>query len=275
MATVKVYQNGASSYMGNPGTHERSPRGEVKGWTAAAARRQRNWLWTVDAERLTGHGYAATVTMRDCPPTASEFHRLRRAWLKRVERMGAVRVHWVVEWTARKIPHLHAAVYFAEPLDAMERDMLAVHWVIVAREFGTGLQGQEVKEITGAMGWLKYLSKHAARGASHYQRSGHPEGWEKTGRLWGHTGGWPVDEPIEIPGLTNEEFWRYRRILRGWAIADARKLKDWSRVAYLRRAGRPNDRHTSSYQAVSEWIPQEVSLRLWDYLRTTKNEEKY
>lgn len=259
--------------MGGTGTHERSPRGEVKGWTHAAARRQRNWLWTVNADSLTGHGYAATLTLRDCPPTAAEFHRLRRAWLMRVERMGAIRTHWVIEWTARKIPHIHAAVYFAEPLDSFNADLIAVHWIAVASEFGTGLQGQEVKAITGAMGWLKYLSKHAARGANHYQRSGHPEGWEKTGRLWGHTGGWPVSEPLILDDLTRAEFWRMRRILRGWAIADARKAGDKSRVNYLRRATRLHDQQRSSYQGVSEWIPEHVTLRLVDYLVRSANAE--
>lgn len=251
--------------MGGTGTHERSPRGDVLGWTPATARRQRNWLWTVDSDRLTGYGYAVTLTIRDCPPTAAEFHRLRRTWLKRIERMGAVRVHWVIEWTARKIPHLHAAVYFDHELDPMTQDMLAVNWIMVASEFGTGLQGQEVKKIDGAMGWLKYLSKHASRGANHYQRSGHPEGWNKTGRLWGYTGDWPVDEPVVLEDLSAPEFWRLRRMMRAWAVADARKSRDWSRVAYLRRAGRPSDRAKSSYQGVSEWIPEHVALRLVDF----------
>lgn len=262
---MKVYRNGLSSYMGGTGTHVRSPRGEVVGWTAATARRQRNWLWTVDSDNLTGQGYAVTLTMEQCPPDAATFHRLRRNWLKRLERRGVVRVHWVIEWQRRGVPHLHAAVYFDKKLDPMARDMIAVDWYIVAMGYGVGMQGQDVKEIDGPLGWLKYLAKHASRGANHYQRSGHPEGWKKTGRLWGYTGDWPVDEPVELGDLSAPEFWRLRRMMRAWAVADARKNKDWSRVAYLRRAGRPSDRGKSAYQGVSEWIPETVSLRLIDF----------
>lgn len=265
MPTMKLYRNGTSAYMGGTGDHVRAPRGVVTGWTAATARRQTQWLWTVNADALSGQGYAVTLTIRDCPPDAATFHKLRRLWIRRVERMGAVRIHWVIEWTRRGIPHLHAAVYFPQPLTTLQRNWLGVHWMVVAAEFGTGMRGQHVAEISGAMGWLKYLSKHASRGAAHYQRVGHPEGWNKTGRLWGHAGEWPVDEPVVLDGLSNPEFWRLRRLMRGWAVADARKAGDWSRVAYLRRAGRPADRKRSSFQGVSEWIPEDVSLRLVDF----------
>lgn len=262
---MKLYRNGTSSYMGGTGDHKRAPRGEVRGWTAATARRQTQWLWTVESTALTGQGYAVTLTMRDCPPDAETFHRLRRTWLKRIERMGAIRTHWVIEWTRRGIPHLHAAVYFEHPLPLMQRAMLAVHWITVADAYGTSLKSQHVAEIDGALGWLKYLSKHASRGAAHYQRQGHPEGWTKTGRLWGHTGDWPVVEPIVLEGLSNPEFWRLRRMMRAWARADAAKAGDWSRLAYLRKAGRPPSRKLSSFQGVAEWIPEEVSLRLVEF----------
>jgi hypothetical protein len=111
---------------------------------------------------------------------------------------------------------------------------------------------------------LKYLSKHAARGAKHYQRQGHPEGWEKTGRLWGYTGDWPTFEPMELTGLNSVEFYRVRRILRAWARADARAAGDWKRLSYLRHPRRVDEK-TSRFQGVSEWIPEHVTLRLIDY----------
>jgi hypothetical protein len=265
MPTMKVYVNGSSSYMGGTGDHKRAPRGDVVGWSPAAARRQMKWLWTVQSEQLTGSGYAVTLTMRETPATAVDFQKLRRAYVKRLERMGATRVHWVIEWQRRGTPHIHAAVYFAEQLTHEQRGWLAVHWLVVSAPFGSELRGQHVDTIEGALGWLKYLSKHAARGASHYQRQGHPEGWSKTGRLWGHTGVWPVSEPMVLDHLSNAEFWRVRRILRGWAVADARKAGDWKRVAYLRKAGRPDTAHLSRYQGVSEWIPDSVTLRLVDF----------
>lgn len=251
--------------MGGVGTHERAKRGQVLGWTAATARRQVNWLRAIDATALSGQGYAVTLTLRNCPDTAADFHRYRRAWLMRLERMGAVRTHWVIEWTARGVPHLHAAVYFEERL--RQPAMLAVHWMLaVGSENEVGLQGQDVKEISGALGWLKYLSKHAGRGAAHYQRRGHPEGWDRTGRMWGHTGDWPEIEPIEIPGLSNQDFYRLRRIARAWAVADARKIGDFKRMTYLRRAGRPDNERESRFQGVSEWIPEATALRLFEFL---------
>lgn len=265
MATLKVYTNGISGYQHGVGNHQRAKRGDILGWTAATARRQLKWLWAVDSTALTGVGYAVTLTLRNCPETAADFHRFRRAWLKRVERMGAIRIHWVIEWTARGVPHLHAAVYFEEQLPREE--WLAVHWMLaVGDENVTGLQGQDVKKISGALGWLKYLSKHAGRGASHYQRRGHPEGWDRTGRMWGHTGQWPVVEPIEIPGLAAHEFYRVRRIMRSWAVADARKAGDFKRVAYLRKAGRPDNEKESRYMGFSEWVPESVTLRLVEFL---------
>lgn len=264
MPTMKLYRNGTSSYMGGTGNHVRAPRGEIVGWSAASARRQERWLWTVDADALSGHGYAVTLTMKICPDSAADFEKVRRAYVKRVERMGAIRIHWVVEWQARGVPHIHAAVYFDFDLDSEEISWLLVHWIAVAGRYETAVNAQHWDHITGPMGWLKYLAKHASRGAAHYQRQGHPETWSKTGRLWGHIGDWPVIEPVVLDGLSNREFWRLRRLMRAWAVADARKVSDWKRVAYLRRAGRPADRKVSSYLGAAEWIPVEVSSRLVD-----------
>lgn len=251
--------------MGGVGDHVRAPRSEIKGWSAAAARRQTQWLWTVDGPSLSGLGYALTLTMRDCPETAADFEVVRKNYVKRIERMGATRIHWVTEWQQRGVPHIHAAVYFDRDLTVDEADWLIYHWISVAGRFTTSLKSQDRKRINGAVGWLKYLSKHASRGAAHYQRQGHPEGWEKTGRLWGHRGDWPVIEPVVLDGLSNREFWRLRRMMRAWALADARRVGDFKRVAYLRRAGRPNNAQMSRYQGVAEWIPEDVAMRLVDF----------
>ena len=272
MPTIKVYRNGASSYMGGTGTHKRAPRGVVKGWTPATARRQVHFLWTVDSDELTGAGYAVTLTLRDCPPDAATFHRMRKAYLMRLERMGATRVHWVIEWQARGVPHLHAAVYFEETLSFEQRMMLVVNWLTVSDEFGSTLSGQHVDVISGPLGWLKYLAKHASRGAMHYQRQGAPEGWEKTGRMWGKGGEWPVVEPVELEGLNNREFWRVRRIMRKWAVAQAAAAVaadpsdvNRKRLRALRRAPKIRLMRESSYLGASEWIDEATMLRLVDY----------
>lgn len=269
LPTLKLYQNGVSSFMGGSGNHTRSPRGDIKGWTPATARRQRDWLWQVRADDLDGVGYAMTLTMRDTPATGEEFQRMRRAWVKRVERLGSTRVHWVVEWQARGTPHLHAAIYFATPLESLTLHAeIALAWLKVCDAAGidASWRSQDGKEIAGALGWLKYLAKHASRGANHYQRQGAPDGWQKTGRMWGHSGEWPTTEPFVIDDLSNREFYRIRRMLRNWSRNQAAGAGDWDRLRYLRRAGRPDNAHQSRYQGVSEWIPEHELLRLIDYL---------
>ena len=261
MPTIRLYRNGVSAFMGGTGNHERAPRGEIVGWSPATARRQVRWLWAVDVEGLTGHGYAVTLTIRDLPPDAAAFHRLRRAWLKRVERMGAIRVHWVIEWQRRGVPHIHAAVYFRDPLPVPAA--LAWQWVAIAPDARP--QSQHVDVITGTMGWLKYLAKHAARGASHYQRQGHPEGWTKTGRMWGHTGSWPVSEAVDAE-LSSPEFYRLRRILRRWATSRAAAAGDWRTLAKLRRSPGRIAPSKSRYVGASEWIGESEMMLLLDFL---------
>lgn len=251
--------------MGGTGTHKRAPRGNVIGWSAASARRLTQKLYQVHAPSLNGYGYAVTLTMRDTPPDSETFHRLRAAWLKRLARMGVDRVQWVIEWQRRGTPHIHAAVYAPNELSVGERNMLVAHWVLVAGEYGVELGSQDVNDISGPIGWLKYLSKHAARGANHYQRSGNPTGWEKTGRLWGFVGDWPLVEPVVFDHLSNDEFYRLRRVCRAWARADAAKNQDWKRLAYLRRAGRPNNAYESRFRGISEWISSDDMLRLVEY----------
>lgn len=262
---MKLYQNGASAYMGGVGTHERSPRGVVVGWSAAAARRQRVWAWSIESGALTGYGYALTLTMLHTPENAVELHKLRLAYEKRLARMGSIRTHWVIEWQARGTPHIHAAVYFTEKLSPRDRLMLSGNWIAVAgHRYGAERYAQDVKDIDGPLGWLQYLAKHATRGIAHYQRHGHPEGWDKTGRLWGHGGAWPEVEPVQLDGLSNPEFYRLRRLMRKWAIADAQKKGDRARVVYLRNAPKRIDKSKSRFMGAAEWIPEEAMLRLVD-----------
>jgi hypothetical protein len=251
-------------------------RGDVIGWNASTARRQKLWLWTVDESALTGIGVAVTLTVGECPPDAATWRRMRDAWLKRIGRKFPVlRVHWVTEWQRRMVPHTHAAVYLDLPVvSIITQGQLAVEWLLVCDAFGlpASLSSQDVKLIAPGGGWSKYMSKHAARGANHYQRTGHPKSWNKTGRMWGHTGDWPTVEPTELK-ITHQQFYRIRRIMRAWAIADARKTSDWGRVAFLRRsAGHERTRQKSQYQAVSEWIPESATLRLVDYLERSTGE---
>lgn len=265
MPATKDYQSGSTIYIpgGGSGMHQRAKRNVVNGWSQAAVRRHTQWLWSVNTDRLEGFGYAVTLTMKECPEDSARFHSLRTSYLKRIQRMGATRVHWVIEWQRRGVPHMHLAVYFDHELSALEEFELKRHWLDVAEPYGVTLSAQYVLPITGPAGWLQYLSKHAARGAKHYQRNGKPAGWEKTGRLWGHTGDWPTEEPLTFD-IPDQAYYRYRRLARSWRIANARAEKDpKTRAARIRSARRMltcHDPKLSAVRGVSEWMSQPVTL---------------
>ena len=270
------YRNGSTAGVAgrNPSP---SKRGVVTGWSAGAVRRHTKWLYSVDTDRLDGEGFAFTLTMRDTPSSADEFHALRRAFVMRLDRMGATRIHWVIEWQRRGTPHIHAAVYFRDPHPDLpdgwnstefRAGLVISAWVAVVARYGANLNAQAWASIDGPLGWLQYLSKHAARGVRHYQRSGHPEGWSRTGRLWGHLGDWPVDLPARYD-LSREAFWRYRRLVRAWRIADARSRRlspkpgapDRGDVVRLaRRMLASNNPKLSAVRGVSDWLPESVTL---------------
>lgn len=231
-------------------------RGEVVGWSAAAVRRHKRWLYSVDAPRLDGPGDAVTLTLRDTPPTSEEWRALLHRLFQGLRDAGFTRWHWVVEWQRRGTPHLHMAVYAPEG-GADGWDVVRLWLRQTGEPYGAHAAAQRVEPITGPVGWLKYLSKHASRGVRHYQRSGRPEGWDKTGRLWGYGGDWPLEEPVE--GLLSmAEYHQVRRMVRNWAIADARAREDWQAVGYLRRLLRCPDRSLSTVRGVSEWVPGPV-----------------
>lgn len=262
MPTVSAYRNGSTAGMAGGNPHP-AKRGQVTGWSPGAVRRHTKWLYSVDSASLGGVGYAVTLTMRDTPRDADELHSMRRAWIKRIERMGASRVHWVIEWQRRGTPHIHAAVYFPDEVVAAEPltyALLLIHWTGVADDLvGANLNAQHYDVIDGPLGWLKYLSKHAARGVAHYQRAGRPAGWERTGRLWGHGGAWPVDEPMRWD-MSREAYWRYRRLCRAWRVADARASGKPERIKYARRMLACPLPKLSAVRGVSDWIPEAVSV---------------
>lgn len=267
---VTSYVNGSSA--GSAG-HNPAPtkRGEIKGWTQAQVRRHTQWLYGVDAPALSGTGVAVTLTVRDCPASADDWMRARERFFVSMRRAGMIRGHWVTEWQRRRVPHMHGAIYFPEGTDVLVViGLVYMYWLAAASEFSPGSQSQDVKAIDGAEGWLQYLSKHAARGVRHYQRWGHPEGWEKTGRLWGKLGEWPVIEPLKFD-MSSQAYWRYRRLMRGWREADARAALGAARTPEARRTAlrrirtargmlKCSDGRLSPVRGVSEWAGQDVSL---------------
>nr|CRY96021.1 hypothetical protein [uncultured prokaryote] len=264
MPTVTSYRNGLTAGVGG-GNPSPSKRGAITGWSPGAVRRHTAWLKSVNAPALSaGHvGHAVTLTVRDCPPDAEAWFRAREAWIVRMKRAGAVRIHWVTEWQRRGVPHLHTAIYWPEdhPLASVGGWRAAADWIEVTEPFRAQLSAQRAERIDGALGWLQYLSKHAARGVKHYQRQGSPPGWEKTGRLWGKSGPWPIDDP-ERYVLDWPAYWRYRRLVRAWRCADARAEKNVDtrrrRVPLARRMLSCSQPRLSRVRGVSEWVPEDV-----------------
>ena len=277
MATFKAYRQGATCGVGN-NAPTGGQRGEVTGWTAGAVRRHTKWLYSINPDELDGQGDAVTLTLRDMPPTSDDWRRLVANFLDRLRRMDSItRWHWIVEWQRRGVPHLHLAVY-SRTADKEQHGpgrAVADVWLELAAPYGAARAGQFVTPITGPTGWLQYLSKHAARGVRHYQRQGKPQGWDKTGRLWGKGGTWPVNDAVE--GLVSQvQFHRMRRMVQGYAIASARSealryqrlgktrkaAGAWRRVGYLRRMYKDSSRPRSTVRGFSEWVPAEVLLSM-------------
>lgn len=265
MPIVQVYRSGSTSGNPPPGSrHDRAKRSEVIGWSAKAARNQRAWFYGINIEGLTGLGVAFTFTLRDCPPSAAALHAVRRALVKRFQRMGALRIHWLVEWQRRGVPHLHGCVYFPDDVsqEVPLGPAMVDHWLQVAAEWGPLRHCQHVAPILTACGWLKYLAKHGARGAAHYQRANCniPAGWRKTGRMWGYLGAWPVEESMRFE-MGMEAMHRFRRIVRSWAVSEARAPSSsrGRQVAYARRMLKCWDRGLSTVRGTSEWMPIDVT----------------
>lgn len=261
MLTFRAYPNGVTMGSGNPAPTG-GIRGQITGWTPAAVKRHKKWLYSVRPADLSGVGWAVTLTVREIPPSSKE-------WSSSVERLTLAlrrdpsisRWHWVVEWQQRGAPHLHLAVYG----DATTPSRVVSAWLRVAAEFEPEPWGQKFEPISGAVGWLKYLSKHASRGVHHYQRWGRPPGWTTTGRLWGKSTTWPCSLPVHGQ-MDGETFYRTRRWLRGYLVSEARAKGDWRRVGYLRRM---HKRPLGDLRGVSEWVPDAVVLRMlesagWD-----------
>lgn len=274
MPVISLYRHGMTGGvppMNN--SHARAIRGEVGGWSDGATRRNTQFLYSVMEPELTGTGYAVTLTLRDCPEDSAAWHRLRRGWEKRMVRAGMVRMHWVTEWQRRGCPHLHAAIWFPEGVGRQEAGAHAVGaWLALAGQYGAAVRGQDVHEMTGAVGWFQYVSKHAARGVKHYQRSSTnvPDPWRlKTGRMWGKVGGWPVREKIRfsVQDQHGDGGWfAYRRLVRSWRVADARASGNVSRLHHARRMLSSPDPVLSRVRGVSEWMPQDLTLAFFGNL---------
>lgn len=244
-------------------------RTEVKGWSSHAIRRNLQFLYSVDEKALEGlRGSALTLTVKECPGTSKAWGNARNALMQALRRDGVSLVHWVTEWQRRGVPHLHLAVYWPRGSEKTSEGLVA-HWLRITKGWGSKRRGQHVTPIYDVLGWNQYVSKHAARGLYHYQRNPEnvPEAWRhgSTGRMWGKLGDWSIQEPYQLD-LEPVEFWRLRRMVRGWRKADARRSVKGEvfgrRVVSARGMLRCPLPKLSAVRGVSEWIGEELMVRM-------------
>lgn len=273
MPRVTVFPNGVTASFPRRGKGPEEPvkRGKVQGWSVQSTRRLRRWFYSIDGDQLTGQGVAVTLTVRDLPPTAADWTRTHRAFLMRLRRAGLVRGQWLTEWQRRGVPHLHGAFFFPGNCEAPAETVLE-HWLAAAADWSPAASGQHVTPLWGLPGWLQYQAKHSVRGVKHYQRAKVPAAWrEGTGRLWGVVGEWPTRE--EVVEVSSASYHRFRRLMRSWLIAEARRsaaaardpekaAAELRRAAWLRGLLRDPEKARSRVRAVGEFCPEHVARNL-------------
>lgn len=206
-------------------------RGTVASWSARAAARNTAFLRASPAAGYDdGDAYAATLTYQACPDSHEILQSDRKQLLDRLRRMGAIRAHWVVEFTRKGTPHLHLTIWLPRGTqDASAR--VTDHWLAITADRGTRRGMQPVKPLRAFGGWAAYVAKHAARGAEHYQRrrDSLPDGWKSTGRLWGRIGSWSLAEPRDVL-LSDAQAYTLRRVARRLEMAATRRRAGTART---------------------------------------------
>lgn len=264
-------------------------RTETKGWTRNVARRNEQRLQQIDFAHVDGVPAFVTLTMPSkqmADVSAAMFHAWLKRWLQFMKRHGMLHYYWILEFQATGNPHLHVLVWLDHTSEPLEQYKALRSWVNMLNKSGVGARQQaqiwESIDVGGELTVdgetvpahpervLMYLAKHAARGVAHYQRqlSNMPADWQhRSGRVWGHDRGLPLRdaESVEVDYPT---FWRYRRLVRSWRLAEARAVEDPRRRAVAISAARGmlrwSDPSEAPYRGISAWIPADVSRRLLD-----------
>lgn len=216
MPRLTIRQHGASASIprhpiaGN--LQKPEERKANRGWTAAVARRNSQYLQRIDFERVDGTPYAVTLTlpawqMEQVTPVV--MHRLIDVMIKYLRRHGMLHFHWIIEFTARRMPHIHMSVWMADRYEEWDRHLrqyivwdnnesavvsnVVVKWLELTEAEGlhTSSNSQDVQLIDGNEAWLVYIAKHGIRGVKHYQRAldNMPDEWrDGAGAMWDTTG---------------------------------------------------------------------------------------
>lgn len=248
-------------------------RGVIRGWSRQSAGRHLRWLHSVDYESMGEcHGVAITVTIRDTPETEAKWLSARSEFLRFLRGIpGFWGLHWVTEWTKRGVPHLHIGLWTVGRLDARQRFEIRREWVRIAEAMGTTMLAQHVGDIPkGRRAWDRYCGKHSARSVQHYQRQGLPDGWRRTGRLWGKDGLWETREDRYL--LNGPASIQMRRLVKAYCVSTAArdaallsrrtgKRIRWNGVQAAKRMLR-TDPMTWALKGWRCWIPEPVLVRM-------------
>ena len=215
LSSVKAL--GDAYVMGNiPRTAPKpGERTAVKGWTPAAASRNRNALAAIDFEamlkgRIDQVAFSLTLTVGDIP-TAADWILYRQQFIQylRNHLEKGFAYHWVVEWQERGAPHLHLMIFTTKQrfktLDCVGA------WLRISASCRPLSIGQRLVKLYNNKGWTRYLASHGGRSVRHYQRRAGflPPGWDKSGRLWGKGGRW-----VKFPEVKFVTFSSYQRIIK-------------------------------------------------------------
>lgn len=226
---VTLYPNGASfARIHAGGTPPRVKRGETTGWNSQTAARFKQWLMACDVDQLMADGnvlWGFTLTIAETPSTPEEWNNIRRTWIKRLERRlpGCLWI-WITEFQRRGTPHLHGVIVAPESARSAVRDLCCIEWPEIASkgaEKPTKAVAQYVTPLYDAAGWLQYMTKHLSRGHQHYQRVKLPDGWEKSGRIYGYCQGWPLREEADAIAR-----WLVSTAQIGASMGDGRSIQE-------------------------------------------------
>jgi hypothetical protein len=79
--------------------------------------------------------------------------------------------------------------------------------------------------------------------------------------MWGYRGEWDISEPMAL-SCDDTTFYRARRMVRSWRIADARASGDVFRLKTARGMLKCHKRELSNVRGVSEWVTHDVMLAM-------------
>lgn len=296
MPRLTIRKHGASASIPRSTDEKKKPedRKANRGWTMAVARRNAQFLQRIDFGKIEGRPYAITLTAPvDAMSliTPDMMHRWIDTMLKYLRRRGLIHFHWVIEFTANHMPHIHMTVWMAAKCDIWnpyrrcheirENDLATVtaytimKWLNIthAEDINTSSRSQDVQNVDGNEAWLAYVAKHTQRGVRHYQRAlnSMPENWKDTpGAMWGHSRDIPIIADAIYP-MSMRAFHQFRREIRKWCSAQASCISDPKRRARAIRQARRMNRCTTPELSVvrpsSVWIPDNVTKAICRSLR--------